>query len=144
MNGFRKNHLKIKNLIFIYCLLALGCQKELDKTQKVKDVVEKEQKHINYVNEKYELLSAKYGISAIYIFEIISEYEELTKGYSLCEFETKKATLRNTDNKKVIDIASAIEKISTQHGVAKDIIGKILIDYWIFEQLDYLPITGSE
>jgi len=125
-----------KLLVLLLCLFVIGCEQKSVKTQ-----TEKEEGNLeweNMLNEDIELLAVKYGIDSNTLVGVISDYEELTQGFSLAK-EMKNISNNAKEEKttaskpQILNIQTAIETVSNKYQIPKEKIVSIIIDKKMIE-----------
>ncbi|MDO8662906.1 MAG: hypothetical protein Q7K98_06785 [Candidatus Omnitrophota bacterium] len=128
-----------KLLVLLLCLFVIGCEQKSVQTQT--GAVEENLEIENMLNEDTELLAIKYGVDSNTLVGVISDYEELTKGFSLTKAKTNIS--KNVDKEQtattklqIMNIQTAIETVSNKYQISKEKIANILIDNKMMERCE--------
>jgi len=97
----------------------------------------------NMLNEGLELLAIKYNLSIKVLVEVISEYEQLTTGYSFTNVvyginksDNNKGEKETISKTQIVNIQTAVETVSNKYQIPKDKFANILIDKKILEEAE--------
>ncbi|MBM3252794.1 MAG: hypothetical protein FJZ16_00885 [Candidatus Omnitrophica bacterium] len=132
-----------KTLVLLLCLFVFGCGQKATTSQENKELSEKEtiQRMQNMWKEDIDLLAIKYGMDSDKMLNIISDYEALTFGHSITRmlynfnyksdnFARKSSSPQKETRPKpeIVDITTAIDRISIKYQISKEIIVNIILD----------------